>query len=219
MVNHPATIVNPHPRIQGVILAGGQSRRYGANKAFATLAGMRLIDHVIARAAPQVDGLLISAGEDDPRFATFGLPVVTDDMHDSDGGQAGPLAGVMAALDWMADHEPDAGWLVTFSVDTPLLPLDLVTRLRDAAERHEAVMACSRSAGRLHPLLALWSPCLRDDVRAALQRGERAAHRLVERLGGAVVDFPTEPFDPFANVNTPADLEQLAQYLAAQSGA
>jgi molybdopterin-guanine dinucleotide biosynthesis protein A len=219
MVNNPATLVKPRLPICGVILAGGQSRRYGVNKAFAPLAGKSLIAHVIARAAPQVDGLVISAG-DDPRFAAFGLPIVTDDVRDGDGGQAGPLAGVLAALDWMADHASDTRWLASFSTDTPLLPLDMVARLRDAAERQGAVLACSRSAGRLHPLLAIWSPGLRDDLRTALQRGERAVHRFVEGQGegAAVIDFPAEPFDPFANVNTPADLERLARQLTAESG-
>ena len=210
-------MVNSRKRILGVILAGGQSRRFGANKAFIPFMGGQLIGHVIARAAPQVDRLLISAS-DDPRFAAFGLSIVTDDVHESDGGQAGPLAGVLAALDWLADGAPDTGWLATFSVDTPLIPMDLVARLREMAERQEAVMACSQSAGRLHPLLSLWSPRLRDDLRAALQRGERAVHRFAEQQRAVVVDFPVEPFDPFANINTPADLEQLAQQLATQPG-
>lgn len=204
------------PPIWGVILAGGQSRRYGANKAFTPLAGHSLINHVVGRVVFQVDRLLISAG-DDPRFTALGFPVVHDAVQDSDGRQAGPLAGVLASLDWLAEHHPDAPWLATFSVDTPLLPADLVARLRAAAERQGAPLACGRSGGRLHPLLALWSPRLRGDLRAALLRGERAVHRVIEGQGAAVVDFPSEPFDPFVNINTPADLAQVERQITAQA--
>lgn len=199
-----------------MILAGGQSRRYGANKAFMPLAGQSLINHVLGRVVSQVDGLLISAGGD-PRFAALGFPVVNDTLHERDGGQAGPLAGILAALDWLAEHRPDAEWLATFSVDTPLLPADLVARLRAAAARQGAPLACGRCGGRLHPLLALWSLHLRGDLRAALLRGERAVHRVIEGQGAAVVDFAGEPFDPFVNINTPADLAEVERQVDAQA--
>ena len=215
-------MVNSRQRVLGVILAGGQSSRYGTDKAFVSLAGRNLIDHVIARIMPQVDELLISAG-DDPRFAALGLPIVTDTAHDGEGQPAGPLAGVLAALDWMAEHVPDAGWLATSTIDTPFLPVDLVARLRAAVEGplagQGAVMACSRSGGRLHPLHALWSPSLRLELRDALQRGERAVTGFAERNGAVSVDFSIEPFDPLANVNTPADLDSLARQMAIRPGA
>lgn len=199
----------------GVILAGGRSRRYGTDKAFVPFNGATLIEHVIRRAAPQVDKLLISAN-DEPPFAQFGIPVLADTATENDGGQMGPLAGILAALDWLAIHEPQARWLASFSVDTPLLPADMVPRLRATAEREGAVVACSRSAGRLHPLLALWSPAIRDGLREALARGERAAHRFAERQGMAVVEFADQPCDPFANVNTPDDLARLAARIGHQ---
>lgn len=205
----------PPPQLWGVILAGGQSRRYGSNKAFTPLAGQSLINHVSGRVAGQVDRLLLSAG-DDPRFAALGLPLVKDRLREDDGGQAGPLAGVLAALDWLADQHSDARWLATFSVDTPLLPMDLVARLRAAAEGQGAPLACARS-GRLHPLLALWSPGLRQELRASLLRGERAVHRVIEAQSAVVVDFASEPFDPFVNINTPGDLERVARLIAGQT--
>jgi molybdopterin-guanine dinucleotide biosynthesis protein A len=205
-------MVNSAKKIVGVVLAGGRSRRFGSTKAFAPLAGMTLIDHVIARATPQVSHLLLSA-DGDPRFAALGLPLVTDDVKEDDDTGAGPLAGILAALDWYAARVPEARWLATFAVDTPLLPHDMVERLHDAAARGGAEIACGRTVGRLHPLQALWSMTLRDSLRAALATGERAVHRFAGQRRLAVVDFPVEPFDPFANVNTPADLERLAQLM------
>ena len=205
-------MMNLQQKVVGVVLAGGRSRRFGSAKAFAPLAGTNLIGHVVARAAPQVSRLLLSA-DGDPRFAALGLPLVADDVKEHDGAGAGPLAGILAALDWLAAREPDTRWLATFAVDTPLLPEDMVERLRAAAEREGAEIACGRSAGRLHPLQTLWSTALRASLRAALTTGERAVHRFAEQRRLAVVDFPAETFDPFANVNTPADLERLAQLL------
>lgn len=201
-MQHEASIVI------GVILAGGQSRRYGIDKAFVAFNGVTLIAQVIGRAAPQVGKLLISANNAS-RYTPFGLPVLADTMTENDGSGAGPLAGILAALDWIALHEPRACWLASFSVDTPLVPLDMVPRLRAAAARAGVAVACCRSGGRLHPLLALWSPSVRDGLRAALAHGERAAHRFVEAQGAAIVEFADQPFDPFANVNTPDDLARL----------
>jgi molybdopterin-guanine dinucleotide biosynthesis protein A len=198
-------------RVAGAILAGGQSRRYGRDKAFVPVAGASLIEHVIARAAPQVASLMISA-TGDPRFTALGLPIVADTVREKDGSPAGPLAGVLAALDWLADRDPAVRWLASFAVDTPLLPLDMVARLRQAADEQDAAVACCRSAGRLHPLLALWSADLGHALRAALESGERAAHRFVQQQRLVIVDFEAEPFDPFANLNTPADLERLTRH-------
>lgn len=205
-------MMNSRQQIFGVVLAGGRSSRFGAPKAFAALAATDLIGHVIARAAPQVAGLLLSAG-DDPRFAALGLPLVRDAVRETDGSGAGPLAGILAALDWVAAQAPDGEWLASFAVDTPRLPLDLVQRLLTAAERDGAEIACARSAGRLHPLQGLWSLTLREPLRDALAAGERAAYRFAAGRRLAVVDFPAEPFDPFANINTPDDLERLTRVL------
>lgn len=205
-------MMNPAQKIFGVVLTGGRSRRFGSPKAFAPLADADLIGHVVARATPQVSRLLLSA-DNDPRYAALGLPVVTDDVQEQDGSGAGPLAGILAALDWIATQAPDARWLASFAVDTPLVPHDMVARLQAVAERDDAEIACARSAGRLHPLQALWSLTLRAPLRGALTEGERAAHRFAATRRLAVVDFPAEPFDPFTNVNTPADLERLARVL------
>jgi molybdopterin-guanine dinucleotide biosynthesis protein A len=205
-----AGMVNRRSNVAGVILAGGQSRRFGSPKAFAVLAGASLINHVIARTAPQVSRLLLSV-PDESCFAALSLTCVTDDVKERGGEGAGPLAGVLAALDWLATHEPEIRWLASFAVDTPLLPENMVERLWAAAERDGAELACSRSAGRLHPLQALWSVDLRPALRMALTSGERAAHRFAAQHRLVIVDFSAEPFDPFANVNTLADLERLAQ--------
>jgi molybdenum cofactor guanylyltransferase len=185
----------------GVILAGGQATRMGGGeKGLRPFRGGTLLGAVIARLSPQVADLALNAGGDPARFAAFGLPVIPDPVAD----QPGPLAGVLAAMDWAAGQ--GAATVVTVPCDTPFLPGDLVPRLILAGNGGLAIAA---SGGRLHPTVALWPVALRDDLRATLARGERKVRVFADRHGAALADFPLTTPDSFANANTPADLARL----------
>ena len=133
----------------GVLLAGGLARRMGGgDKPLREIGGISILERVIARAGPQTDGLVLSANGDPARFAEFGLPVVADGVRDF----AGPLAGILAGLDWATAEHPDCCWVASFATDTPFLPADLVSRL-SAAVGDGAELACAASAGRTHPVL------------------------------------------------------------------
>lgn len=191
-------------KIGGVILAGGLARRMGGgDKTLLDLGGQSLLSHCIERLSPQVEALAINANGDAGRFAAFGAPVVADSVP----GFAGPLAGVLAGLDWAAGAGCDA--VVSVAGDTPFFPRDLVARLQAGAG--PIAMAATRVPERglsRHPTFALWPVALRDDLRAALQEGVRKVVVWADRHGCAAVEFPTEPIDPFFNVNTPADLDR-----------
>lgn len=198
--------------LPGIILAGGRATRMGGgDKGFRSVAGRRLIDHVIARLADQCGPLAINANGDPARFAEFGLPILPDSLPD----HPGPLAGVLAGLDWAAGIGADA--IVTVAADTPFFPHDLVVRLRAVAGPSGLALAASRDAeGRLwqHPTFGLWPVALRDDLRAALQGGLRKIVLWTERHGAGIAEFPSDPFDPFFNINTPEDIaeaERLAR--------
>src|SRR6478752_4394091 len=104
------------PTTLGVLLAGGLARRMGGgDKPLRTLAGRTILERAVARLAPQCDGLVLSANGDPARFAAFGLPVVPDDVP----GFAGPLAGILAGLDWAALHRPEVEWVVSAAADSP----------------------------------------------------------------------------------------------------
>ncbi|HET8726817.1 MAG TPA: molybdenum cofactor guanylyltransferase MobA [Alphaproteobacteria bacterium] len=200
--------------ITGVLLAGGLARRMGGgDKGLRLLGGRPILDHVVGRARPQVDALVLNANGDPARFAAYGLPVVPDSVE----GFAGPLAGVLAGLDWAAVHAPGCRFVASFACDAPFLPRDLVSRLAAAVDEG-ADMACAASGGRRHPVFGLWPVALREDMRRALvDEGVRkvdlwtARHRLVE------VEFPLEPFDPFFNANRPDDLAAAERLLPAAS--
>ncbi|MCX7322085.1 MAG: molybdenum cofactor guanylyltransferase MobA [Hyphomicrobiales bacterium] len=195
-----------HPPTLGLILAGGLARRMGGgDKPMRAIAGRRMLSRVIDRIAPQCDGLILNANGDATRFAAFDLPVVADDLPDF----AGPLAGLLAGLDWAAAQRPDIRWIVSAPGDCPFLPQDLVTRLHEACSDQAAQLAVATSAGRSHPVVGLWDVALRHALRSALvDDGIRAVGRFLTRYRVASVDWPVDPVDPFFNANTADDLAE-----------
>ena len=193
-----------------VILAGGLSRRMGhKEKALLPFGTSTLIGHVVARAQSQVTDLVISANGDPGRFADLDLPVVPDPVE----GFAGPLAGILAGLDW--GHEASkCRWMVSLPSDTPFFPEDLVARLETAAKSEGTDFACARSQGRMHPVVGLWPVSLREALRDALvNQGIRKIDEWTAHFSVAVVDFETDPVDPFFNANRPDDLEMARRTL------
>jgi molybdopterin-guanine dinucleotide biosynthesis protein A len=197
--------------LAGVILAGGLSRRMGGgDKPLRPLGGRPILAHIVERARPQVSHLVLNANGDPARFAGFKLPVVADSVE----GFAGPLAGILAGLDWAAAHAPQCRFMISFAGDAPFLPRDLAGRLLDAVADDKADIACATSNGQSHPVFGLWRVDLREDLRTALVKEHihkvdrwTARHRLVE------VEFPAEPVDPFFNANRPDDLAAAEQLL------
>lgn len=203
----------------GVVLAGGQATRMGGgDKGLLRLGAQPILTHVMSRLGPQVGGMAINANGDATRFSGFGLPVIPDSIP----GFAGPLAGVLAGLDWAADQGADR--IVTAAADTPFFPSDLVQRLEIATEgqAHPLVLAATRSdtetrsksrSGLVrHPTFGLWPVALRDDLRAALQDGLKKVVLWTERHGGREAVFADEA--AFFNVNTPEDLIRAREMLA-----
>ncbi|MEQ8664816.1 MAG: molybdenum cofactor guanylyltransferase MobA [Rhodospirillales bacterium] len=190
----------------GLLLAGGLARRMGGgDKPLKELGGRPLLEHVVERARPQVGQLLLNVNGDASRFALFGLPVVADVV----GGFAGPLAGILTGLEWLAENAPDARWLASFATDAPFFPRDMVDRLADAAESGNARIACACSCGRTHPVFAIWAADLAADLRSALVGEDvRKIDRWTARYSVAEVVFEADDNgrDPFFNINRPEDL-------------
>lgn len=194
----------------GVILAGGRAQRMGGgDKGLLQIEGQTLLELVIDRLSPQVGDLALNANGAPDRFAVFGLPVLPDPVSDF----PGPLAGVLAGLDW-ADAR-GATHIVTAAADTPFFPADLVPRLILASETEGKPIALSRTVSGRHPTFGLWPTALRDDLRQALADGVRKVVMWTDRHGTATAEFPVSRFDPFFNVNTPDDLLE-ARRLQAQ---
>lgn len=201
------------PPTLGLLLAGGLARRMGGgDKPLRTVGGKTILARVVERLAPQCDALILNANGDPARFAQTGLPVVADTVE----GFAGPLAGILAGLDWAAAHRPDIAWVASVAADTPFLPRDLVSRLHAARIAADVPLACAESDGQAHPVNALWRVDLREDLRHALVVEDmRKIDRWTARHGCALAAWPTAPVDPFFNANTPEDVAE-AERLAAE---
>jgi molybdopterin-guanine dinucleotide biosynthesis protein A len=205
----------PHPPTFGLILAGGLARRMGGgDKAKIEIGGVSILDRVIATLSAQCAGMVINANGDPGRFADTGLPVIADSVP----GFAGPLAGVLAGLDWLAGQDNGIEWILSVPGDCPFLPDDLAERLHAARRKMGSgvPLACARSGEWRHPVIGLWPLALREDLRKALVEEDlRKIEVWTARHGIAVADWPDTPVDPFFNVNTPDDAAR-AQQLATQ---
>ena len=204
-----------HPSTLGVLLAGGLARRMGGgDKPMRTIGGRSILERVIGRLGPQCDGLILNANGDPARFAGTGLPVVADDVP----GFAGPLAGILAALDWTAAHRPDLAWVASAAADSPFLPHDFVSRLHAAREAAGVPLACAESGGQAHPVNGLWPVELREDLRHALVVEDlRKIDRWTARHGIALAAWPAQPVDPFFNANTPDDIVEAERLIALET--
>lgn len=201
----------PAEKPAGVILAGGLSRRMGGgNKALRVLAGRTLLSRVIERLAPQCGALAINANGGADLFEDYDPPVIADGFS----GFAGPLAGVLAGMDWAA--EQGAECVVSVSVDTPFIPEDLVWRLLDARGRSGLAIAASPDPQGLlrdHPTCALWPVALRDDLHAALDSGQHRIGQFAASYDPGRAVFHSGAIDPFLNLNTPDDLKRAERLL------
>ena len=203
------------PPTLGLVLAGGLARRMGGgDKALIRIGGAPILDRVLERLRPACAEVFLNANGDPARFAAYRLPVVADGVPDF----AGPLAGVLAGLDWAARNRPDLGWVASAPADCPFLPGDLVPRLHAAMRAAGLPLACARSGAWRHPVIGLWPVALRGELRhALLSEGLHKIETWTARYGVALADWPAEPIDPFFNVNTPEDVA-LAERLAATCG-
>lgn len=217
----PAAIVPPDRRsvpVAGVIVAGGRARRMGGgDKCLLDLDGSSVLEHVIARLRLQVPEVVLNAAGDASRFARFGVPVIPDSIA----GQPGPLAGVLAGLDWAAAEGFES--IVTVPGDTPFFPEDLVMALRAAAvaSGRPLVMAMSEEPGGkllAHPVCALWPVALREQLRDDILAGARKVQAWAEAQGATRAIFHDRR-DPFFNINTPEDLAAARTRLAEMNAA
>ena len=198
----------------GLVLAGGLARRMGGgDKALIRIGNETILSRTLSRLRPQVSGVVLNANGDPARFASFGLPVVADSVPDF----AGPLAGILAGLDWIAANQPETEWMVSVPGDCPFLPRDLVARLHAARIAEGTSLACAHSGDWRHPVVGLWQVSLRENLRHAITVEDlRKIEVWTARHGIALADWPTEPVDPFFNVNTPEDVERATRLAAAE---
>jgi len=206
--------------VVGVVLAGGEGRRMGpgALKPLRLLAGRPLVAHVVDRLRPQVMDLVIVANDPAPEFGALNAPVIADpaDIQEAaqrEGRRLGPLAGILAGMEWAVDHHPHCGWILTAPADVPFLPLDLTVRLCGLMHVPEPDVLMVRHGKRREHTLAIWSVKLAGDLRRAiLEEGMRRVETFAQRYSFEELVWPGNAA-PFLNVNTPAELSEAMRRL------
>lgn len=198
-------------QIAGIVLAGGRSTRMnGHDKALLKLGGVTLLDRAIRKLLPQVSRVAINSNSD--VLSSHGFPILPDSFS----GFPGPLAGILAGMDWAAEHGAD--YIATVACDTPFFPSALVGDLRGALTPN--AIALASSGGRVHPVFGLWPVQLADDLRTHLSIDKRrsvlayAQSHSFTQVIFAVTECDGDTLDTFCNVNTLEDLaeaERLAQ--------
>lgn len=205
-----------NPRVAGIILAGGLSRRMGGgDKPLLKLGSRPMLSHVIERLSPQVGKLALNANGNPERFAQFGLPVLPDTLE----GYAGPLAGVLAGLDWAAG-QGGITHIATAAGDTPFFPAEMVEKFLIANDGRQSRVVLAKSAGRRHPVFGLWPVALRATLSAWMkQTNTFKVLAWVDLHDNTVAEFGpaaigTHEIDPFFNANTPEEFSEAERLLS-----
>lgn len=187
------------PNIPCVIIAAGRARRFGSNKAFARLGGVRLIDLLIEQIRRQNSGPIAINGEEISKWMEFGCPILKDKFQ----GGLGPLVGIHTAMSWA--RELGAETVITTPVDTPILPNTFVEQLCQTG-----APAIAKHSGRLHCVHGIWPVNLASELAKDISQGMRAVHEWTTKISASECVFPIQPGSSlFFNVNTQDDLKHL----------
>lgn len=184
-----------------MILAGGKSRRMNFNdKSLQKINKYSLIDRVIVRAKKQVDYLLINSNSDHIKNNYNEYIVIKDTIK----GNLGPLAGVLSGLEWIKKKDNEINWLITFPVDSPFFPTDLVDIFLSQINEEQIIVAESNS--RIHPVFAMWNKNLIPYLKETLNNRNLKIDEFTKNFKMKVVKFPFIDYDPFFNINNQDDL-------------
>lgn len=194
-------------QVLGCVLAGGQSRRMGGgDKTLLDLNGKPMLEIILKRLSAQVPDIILNANGDPERFSQYNFPVVADPVA----GFAGPLAGILAGMDYARRNKPQVSHVVSIAADTPFFPADLTDRFVRATPVHKPVIALASSSDKLQPVFGLWPVALHDDLHDWLANGQSGkVLAFVDRHDSIEVAFTQDPaigLDPFFNANRPDDL-------------
>ncbi len=194
----------------GIILAGGQSRRMnGSDKALLPFGTGRLIDHIHQRLARQLPVLALNTNNDPAHFRDLGIPIIPDEIA----GYAGPLAGILAGMEWASTQSDGFSHILTVATDTPFFPDNLCEKLsQQIADAPDRIVIAS-SAERIYPVFGIWPISSRGELRAWLADDEnRRVMSWIAAHPHKSFEFPLtttqtdQPIDPFFNINTQEDI-------------
>lgn len=186
-----------------LIMIGGQSKRMGGGiKSFIQFNDKTLFDRILERVKPQINKIIINCNNQDERLLKYNLPVIKDLKK----GFLGPLAGIHTALSWINKYEPEVKWLITLPGDTPFIPEDLIYSFRDKISS-ESKIILAKSNNKIHPVIGAWHTSLLGSLNSHLNIGTRKIMSWAELHSIEYINYPTEIYDPFFNINSKEDID------------
>ena len=196
--------------ILAVVLAGGQSKRFGEDKNQAKLGNITLLEHVLAKVTKKFEKILIISNQNLNIKTLNSITIVPDCIQ----GNLGPLVGVLTAMKWIKKNNKQYQWIATFPSDTPFFDTSIIEKYKSRINLNESLLYFVRSNQKRHNIFGLWSVKLMDTLENDLINNNfRKVEEWADKIGVKTINVKIDKFDPFFNINTKTDLEEAEKIL------
>ena len=196
--------------ILAVVLAGGQSKRFGEDKNQAKLGNITLLEHVLAKVTKKFEKILIISNQNLNIKTLNSITIVPDCIQ----GNLGPLVGVLTAMKWIKKNNKQYQWIATFPSDTPFFDTSIIEKYKSRISLNESLLYFARSNQKRHNIFGLWSIKLMDTLENDLINNNfRKVEEWADKIGVETINVKIDKFDPFFNINTKTDLREAEKIL------
>ena len=196
--------------ILAVVLAGGQSKRFGEDKNQAKLGNLTLLEHVLAKVTKKFEKILIISNRDLNLKTLNSITIIPDCIQ----GNLGPLVGILTAMKWIKKNNKQYQWIATFPSDTPFFDTSIIEKYKNRINLNESLLYFVRSNQKRHNIFGLWSVKLMDTLENDLINNNfRKVEKWADKIGVKTINVKIDKFDPFFNINTKTDLKEAEKIL------
>ena len=196
--------------ILAVVLAGGQSKRFGEDKNQAKLGNLTLLEHVLAKVSKKFEKILIISNQNLNLKMLNSITIIQDCIQ----GNLGPLVGVLSAMKWIKKNNKQYQWIATFPSDTPFFDTSIIEKYKSKINLNESLLYFVRSNQKRHNIFGLWSVKLMDTLENDLINNNfRKVEEWADKIGVETINVKIDKFDPFLNINTKTDLKEAEKIL------
>ena len=196
-------MLNLDDKIAVVIMIGGQAKRMGGGiKSFIEFNEKTIFDRIIEIVKPQNNKIMISCNTDETKLDKCDFPIIKDIKE----GYLGPLAGIHATMTWIKMNNPEVEWLITIPGDTPFIHKDLIFNFKNKISSDLKIII-AKSQNKIHPIIGAWNLCLLESLDEELDKGIRKIMLWARLHPLDFVNYPSEKYDPFFNINTKEDVK------------
>jgi len=185
-----------------LIMIGGQSKRMGGvNKSFIEFNNKKIFDKILERIKPQIENIIVNCNDEEEKLKKYKIPIIKDIKK----GYLGPLAGIHSAMNWITNNHSDIKWLITLPGDTPFIPQNLISSFKNKISPKSKIILV-QSNFKTHPIIGAWHISLLSSLNSQLDKGLRKIMTWAKLYPIDYINYPTESYDPFFNINTKEDI-------------